>query len=180
MLAISHFVEDFFPEFSKTAVGCTASYFVKIIWYSRWFRKHTPPPHLRKYIAIFVVAEGWLLLGIILCLFIVQSVNIYFSIIRNLIGRRYATIWMISSSYVRINYLRISLRTLISNNREQNEQKIHFNCTSYRIRIQCRLGDLFCFKVPLQKMKTKLFYQQLVFTLFKFYFFRLYDFPLRC
>ena len=28
--------------FSETAVGCTASYFVKIIWCSCWFCKHPP------------------------------------------------------------------------------------------------------------------------------------------
>ena len=47
--------------FSETAVGCTASYFVKIIWCSRWFG---PPFHLRKFPALFAVAEGWLLLNI--------------------------------------------------------------------------------------------------------------------
>ena len=41
---------------------CTASYFVKIIWCSRWFCKL--PPHLRQCIALFAVAEGWLLLNI--------------------------------------------------------------------------------------------------------------------
>ena len=49
--------------FSETAVGCTASYFVKIIWCSRWFCK-PPPPILRLCIALFAVAEGWLLLDI--------------------------------------------------------------------------------------------------------------------
>ena len=48
--------------FSETAVGCTASYFVKIIWCSCWF--WTPPPILRLNIAYFAVAEGWLLLDI--------------------------------------------------------------------------------------------------------------------
>ena len=48
--------------FSETAVGCTASYFVKIIWCSCWF--WTPPPILRLSIAYFAVAEGWLLLVI--------------------------------------------------------------------------------------------------------------------
>ena len=47
--------------FSETYVGCTASYFVKIIWYSRWF---CIPPLLRQCIVIFAVAEGWLLLDI--------------------------------------------------------------------------------------------------------------------
>ena len=42
--------------FSETAVGCTASYFVKIIWCSCWFC-NPPPPY-------FAVAEGWLLLDI--------------------------------------------------------------------------------------------------------------------
>ena len=47
--------------FSQTVVGCTASYFVKIIWCSRWFCN---PPILRVCIALFAVAEGWLLLDI--------------------------------------------------------------------------------------------------------------------
>ena len=49
--------------FSEAVVGCTASYFVKIIWLSRWFC-NPPPPMLRLYIALFAVAEGWLLLDI--------------------------------------------------------------------------------------------------------------------
>ena len=48
--------------FFETFVGCTASYFVKIIWCSCWFC--TPPPILRLNIAYFAVAEGWLLLDI--------------------------------------------------------------------------------------------------------------------
>ena len=47
--------------FSETTVGCTASYFVKVIWCSRWF---CTPPILRLCIALFAVAEGWLLLDI--------------------------------------------------------------------------------------------------------------------
>ena len=42
-------------------VGCTASNFIKIIWCSRWFCN---PPILRLCIALFAVAEGWLLLDI--------------------------------------------------------------------------------------------------------------------
>ena len=46
-------------------VGCTASYFVKTIWCSRWFLQNLrPPPHLRQCIALFAVAEGWVLLDI--------------------------------------------------------------------------------------------------------------------
>ena len=48
--------------FSETAVGCTASYFVKIVWCSCWFCN--PPLILRLYIAYFAVAKGWLLLDI--------------------------------------------------------------------------------------------------------------------
>ena len=48
--------------FSEKAVGCTASYFVKIIWCSCWFCY--PLPILRLNIAYFAVAEGWLLLDI--------------------------------------------------------------------------------------------------------------------
>ena len=48
--------------FSETTVGCTASYFVKIIY-------DVPvgfvsPPILRLYMALFAVAEGLLLLDI--------------------------------------------------------------------------------------------------------------------
>ena len=48
--------------FSETAVGCTVSYFVQIIWCSCWF--WPPPLILRLTIAYFAVAEGWLLLDI--------------------------------------------------------------------------------------------------------------------
>ena len=47
--------------FSETTVGCTAWYFVKIIWCSRWFWN---PPIFRLYITLFAVAEGSLLLDI--------------------------------------------------------------------------------------------------------------------
>ena len=48
--------------FFETYVGCTASYFVKIILCSRWYCN---PHHiLRLCIALFEVAEGWLLLDI--------------------------------------------------------------------------------------------------------------------
>ena len=30
--------------FSETSVGCTTSYFVKIMWYYRWFSTFVPPP----------------------------------------------------------------------------------------------------------------------------------------
>ena len=42
---LTYILTYIFPDeelFSETAVGCTASYFVKIIWCSRWFCK--PPP----------------------------------------------------------------------------------------------------------------------------------------
>ena len=45
----------------ETAVGCSASYFVYIIRCSRWF---CSPLYLRQCIALFAVAEGWLLLDI--------------------------------------------------------------------------------------------------------------------
>ena len=44
-----------------TAVGSIDSYFVKIIWCSRWFCNPNP---MRLCLALFVVAEGWLLLDI--------------------------------------------------------------------------------------------------------------------
>ena len=47
--------------FSETAVGYTATYFIKILLCSRWF---CIPPHLRQCIVLFAVAEGWLLLDI--------------------------------------------------------------------------------------------------------------------
>ena len=50
--------------FFETAVGYTASYFVKIIWCSRWFCNPPPPLISRLCIALFAVAEGWLLLDI--------------------------------------------------------------------------------------------------------------------
>ena len=65
MIAVSVFVKIIsIPDealLSETFVGCTASYFVKII--------HVPvdfciPPLLRQCIAIYAVAEGWLLLDI--------------------------------------------------------------------------------------------------------------------
>ena len=45
--------------YSDTAVRCIASYVVKIIWCSRWL-----VPILGLCIALFAVAEGWLLLKI--------------------------------------------------------------------------------------------------------------------
>ena len=48
--------------FSKTAVGCTAPHLILIIWCSHWFC--TPSSHLRQCIALYTVAEGWLLLDI--------------------------------------------------------------------------------------------------------------------
>ena len=49
--------------FSETAVWCTASYFVKIIWCSRWLC-YPPSSILRLCFALFAVAEGWLLFDI--------------------------------------------------------------------------------------------------------------------
>ena len=49
-------------EFSETSVVYTATYFLKILGCSRWFC--IPHPHLRQCIALFAVAEGWLLLDI--------------------------------------------------------------------------------------------------------------------
>ena len=48
-------------DYCHISVGYTASYFVKIIWCSRWFCK---PPIFRLCIALFAVAEAWLLLDI--------------------------------------------------------------------------------------------------------------------
>ena len=48
--------------FVFTTAGCTASYFVRIIWCSCWFV--TPPLSFEIYIALFLVVEGWLLLDI--------------------------------------------------------------------------------------------------------------------
>ena len=50
----------------KVSTNCInlASYFIKIIWCSPLFCKHPPPPILRLCIALFVVAEGWLLFDI--------------------------------------------------------------------------------------------------------------------
>ena len=49
-----------FLSFSGTTVGRTASYFFKIIWYSRWFCNLSP--HFGQCLALFAVAEGRLLL----------------------------------------------------------------------------------------------------------------------
>ena len=49
-------------NFPKTADGCTASFFVKMLRCSRWLIN--PLPQLRQYIALFAIAEGWLLLDI--------------------------------------------------------------------------------------------------------------------
>ena len=64
------FAKIIFPDeelFSETSVGCIASYFVLIIWCSRWFC--ILPSLLRHCIAIFAIAEGWLLLdmGLFAC-----------------------------------------------------------------------------------------------------------------
>ena len=62
--SVSYVLWTYIPDeelFSETAVRNTASYFVKIIWCSRWFCN---PPILRLCYALFAVAEGWLLLDI--------------------------------------------------------------------------------------------------------------------
>ena len=60
------FAKVIFPDeefFSETSVGCIASYFVlMIIQCSHWFC--ILPPLLRHCIAIFAIAEGWMLLDI--------------------------------------------------------------------------------------------------------------------
>ena len=45
-------------------VGCTASYFVKLYDVPVGFVTPPPPPSFRQCIALFAVAEGWLLLDI--------------------------------------------------------------------------------------------------------------------
>ena len=66
--------------FSETAVECTASYLVYMIWCSRWFC--CPYPHLMQCIALFVVDEGLLLLDIgwfvlFLCKAVLKNIQYY-------------------------------------------------------------------------------------------------------
>ena len=72
--------EEFFFE---TTVGCTASYFVKIIWRS-------DTPIFRQCIASFAVAEGWLLLHIgwfVLFLFLLSRKNDFLCLIGILVHK---------------------------------------------------------------------------------------------
>ena len=94
--------------FSVTAVGCITSYFVKIIWCSRWLS--TPPPILRLYIALFAVAEGWLLLDIGgFVLFLKKLKNHICTAHFTTFGSRYAWCWLNRIFCLEINILDLNI-----------------------------------------------------------------------
>ena len=99
---------------SETAVGCTTSYFVKIIWCSCWFCN--PPPLFWGWILLILwsPAEGWLLLDIgwfVLFLYIWSGYKISFNIReRKQMTRQAENWWVLCALFEKKNWLVMALK----------------------------------------------------------------------